>query len=168
MKLDSVKKAKESQVVVYKPPGTKSPRKAVKTVFLAGSIEMGKADDWQSKVAKRLEADGIDVDLFNPRRDDWDSSWKQTIDDKNFYGQVKWEFDHLTSCDIIFLYFDPETKAPISLLELGLFAGKKDVIVVCPDGFYRKGNVEFVCKQFSIDLFNKLDDGISELLKYLN
>lgn len=39
----------------------------VKTVFLAGSIEMGKAEMWQERLAK--EVADMDVVLYNPRRD---------------------------------------------------------------------------------------------------
>ena len=48
-----------------------------KTVFLAGSIEMGNADNWQEKATKTFIDKGWIV--FNPRRDDWDSSWEQKI-----------------------------------------------------------------------------------------
>lgn len=41
--------------------------KRVKTVFLAGSIEMGKAEMWQERLAK--EVADMDVVLYNPRRD---------------------------------------------------------------------------------------------------
>lgn len=44
--------------------------KRVKTVFLAGSIEMGKAEMWQDRLAATV-ADMEDVVLFNPRRDDF-------------------------------------------------------------------------------------------------
>ena len=39
-------------------------------VFLAGSIEMGKAEDWQSEMTKFFNE--LDWGVFNPRRDDWD------------------------------------------------------------------------------------------------
>lgn len=162
MKLDTVSKKK---LVVKKPPNdTGTDKEGRFSIFLAGSIEMGKAEQWQEKVQSALE-DQDDLVIYNPRRDDWDSTWKQTIDDDNFYGQVKWEHDHLKMCDIIFLYFEASSKSPISLLELGLFAGEKEMIVVCPDGFWRKGNVEFVCKEYDIPLFNTLEDGIKELKK---
>lgn len=150
---------------LFKPPGKPKYASSDYSVFLAGSIEMGKAEDWQSKVQKALADE--DVVIFNPRRDDWDDSWKQSIKDDNFRGQVQWEHDHLSKCDLIFMYLDPETKSPISMLELGLFADNKDMIVVCPDGFWRKGNIEFVCKEYAIPLYNTLDEGIKELLKYV-
>ena len=131
------------------------------TVFLAGSIEMGVAEDWQTKVANRFEKH--QVTLYNPRRDEWDSSWKQEQKESNFNEQVNWEMNNLEDCDIIFMYFDPGTKSPISLLELGLHADSGKMIVVCPDGFWRKGNVEIVCTRFNIPLFNSLDDGMGAL-----
>lgn len=148
---------------VIKPPSSAKTDKF--SVFLAGSIEMGKAEDWQTQVAKATGE--FDVVLFNPRREDWDNSWKQTVDDANFLGQVSWEYDQLEQCKLIFLYFDPKTKAPISLLELGLFAGKKKIILCCPDGFYRKGNVEFIANKFKIKLHNDLDSAIKALKKEL-
>lgn len=144
-------------MVEIKPP--KSGEIQGSTVFLAGSIEM--AEDWQTKVANRFESN--QVTLYNPRRDEWDSSWKQEQKESNFNEQVNWEMNNLEDCDIIFMYLDPNTKSPISLLELGLHAGSGKMIVVCPDGFWRKGNVEIVCTRFNIPLFNSLDDGMGAL-----
>jgi hypothetical protein len=56
------------------------------------------------------------------------------------------------------MYLDPNTKSPISLLELGLHATSKKLYVVCPDGFWRKGNVEMVCSVYDIPLFNTLEE----------
>lgn len=49
-------------------------------VFLAGSIEMGEAEDWQAQVVKELS----DYTILNPRRGDWDSSWEQSINNPHF------------------------------------------------------------------------------------
>lgn len=43
-----------------------------KCIFLAGSIEMGKAENWQKRIVDELSDKGYT--FFNPRRDDWDSS----------------------------------------------------------------------------------------------
>jgi hypothetical protein len=146
-------------MVEIKPPNSGEIQGS--TVFLAGSIEMGVAEDWQTKVANRFEKH--QVTLYNPRRDEWDSSWKQEQKESKFNEQVNWEMNNLEDCDIIFMYFDPGTKSPISLLELGLYADSGKMIVVCPDGFWRKGNVEIVCTRFNIPLFNSLDDGMGAL-----
>ena len=131
------------------------------TVFLAGSIEMGVAEDWQTHTSESLK--DLDVVIFNPRRDAWDPSWEQRESNPQFNHQVNWEMDMLERADIIFMYIDPNTKSPITLLELGLHAGGGNMIVCCPDGFYRKGNVEVVCSRNGIPLFNDLESAIASL-----
>lgn len=125
------------------------------SVFLAGSIEMGSAEDWQTKLAKELVENRCNV--FNPRRKDWDSSWKQTIDDPQFSEQVRWELNALEEADQIIMYFDPKTKSPISLLELGLYAKSGKLTVICPEGFWRKGNVDIVCDKYDIPMFDSIE-----------
>ena len=143
--------------MIYLPPQNIASRdRNKKSIFLAGSIEMGKAEDWQKELGNCLMERNYNI--FNPRRDDWDSSWSQTYEDPQFSQQVKWELNALDKSDWIIMYLDPLTKSPISLLELGLFANSKKLIVICPDGFWRKGNVEVVCSLYDIPLFNSLED----------
>jgi len=123
-------------------------------VFLAGSIEMGKAELWQDKVVKGLE--GLEVVVFNPRRDDWDSSWKQNKNDPQFRQQVEWELNAMSGADLIVFYFDPNTKSPITLLELGMHL-QDHIVVCCPEGFYRKGNVDIVCEHNGIRQVDNLE-----------
>src|SRR5580658_10474927 len=104
-----------------KPPAPLVWPSGHRTVFLAGSIEMGAAPAWQGAFARAF-ADRDDLTLLNPRRDDWDSSWRQRLDDTRFRGQVEWELEGQERADVITMYFAPETRAPITLLELGLFA----------------------------------------------
>jgi hypothetical protein len=60
--------------------------------------------------------------------------------------------------DVIALYFGPEAKAPISLLELGLFARSKKTIVACPEGYWKKGNVQIVRAKYGIELVDDLEN----------
>ncbi|KAJ6595750.1 hypothetical protein DFH09DRAFT_146614 [Mycena vulgaris] len=136
-----------------------------RSVFLAGSIEMGAAEDWQTVMTERMLH--LPITIFNPRRDDWDSSWKQSASDPQFREQVEWELDQLDRCDVIAMYFDPNTKAPISLLELGLNAATGKMVVCCPDEFYRKGNVEIVCERFKVPLVQNLDQLIDKVIEKL-
>lgn len=126
-------------------------------IFLAGSIEMGKAEQWQRQVVDAM-ADVDNVVILNPRRDDWDSSWEQRATNEQFFEQVSWELDMLDAADIIVMYFAPETMSPISLLELGLYAKSGKLKVCCPNGFWRRGNVEVVCQRYSIPLFSDLEE----------
>ena len=119
-------------------------------VFLGGSIEMGAAERWQDELADALE--GENVLLLNPRRTDWDASWKQSMDHPQFRGQVEWELQALEEADLIILYLQPGTKSPISLLEFGLYAknAPEKLLICCPDGFWRKGNVDIVAARYGV------------------
>ena len=143
--------------MIYLPPQYIALRdRSKKSIFLAGSIEMGKAEDWQAELGDWLITKNYNI--FNPRRKDWDSSWSQTYENPQFSQQVKWELNSLDKSDWVIMYLDPQTKSPISLLELGLFANSKKLLVVCPDGFWRKGNVEVVCSLYDIPLFNSIEE----------
>lgn len=130
-----------------------------RSVFLAGSIEMGGAEPWQTCVEAAL-AD-LDVVVLNPRRDEWDDSWVQSIDHPAFRGQVEWELDGLERADVVAMYFAPDTRAPVTLLELGLTARSGRLVVGCPPGFWRRGNVEVVCQRHGVPLVAHLDDLIA-------
>jgi hypothetical protein len=134
------------------------------SVFLGGSIEMGKAIDWQKNVVNELKDHPFI--FLNPRRDGWDSTWEQKITNPNFKEQVLWELNALESADVILMYFDPNTTSPISLLELGLHAKSRKLIVYCPDGFYRKGNVDITAEKYGITMVNSFDD-IFRILKQI-
>lgn len=149
--------------MIFYPPDNISFRDVEKdSVFLAGSIEMGKAKDWQTKSSDFLKSY---FEVFNPRRKDWDSSWEQTFKNPNFYQQVCWELHALDTSDFILMYFDPDTTSPITLLELGIYASSQRIVVVCPDGYYKKGNVDIVCNKFNIPQFDKLQDAMEYLIK---
>ena len=144
--------------VQYKPPKPLPEKGKTPIVFLAGSIDMGQAEDWQQQVVDALAAK--DVLLLNPRRDDWDSSWQQRLENPPFRAQVEWELDGLALADVVLMYLGPQSKAPISLLELGLCAAHKQMIVCCAAEFWRRGNVEVVCHRYQIPLVAQLCDAI--------
>lgn len=56
-----------------------------------------------------------------------------------------------------------EVKAPISLLELGSFKDKS-ISVVCPEEFYRFGNVDIFCDKYGINHFENFEDGLKDLV----
>lgn len=147
------------------------------TLFLAGSIEMGKATDWQTQMAEGLK--DVQGYIFNPRRDSWvaswtkkegslieDPAWEQSIDNPVFVEQVQWELDALENAKYIFMHFEPDTKSPISLLELGLHSacendgGYHKLLVHCPKGFWRKGNVDITCGKYNVSMVDTIEDAI--------
>ena len=143
----------------------KPPSKLIKiegpSVFLAGSIESGTAVNWQAEVGNSLP-DTITV--FNPRRDSWDLSWIQKKDNPQFREQVEWELEAQERATLIAMYFDPNTKSPVSLLELGLFY--KKMVVCCPEGFWRKGNIDIICERYNIPQTDNLETLIQDIYTF--
>jgi hypothetical protein len=139
-------------------------------VFLAGSIEMGKAVEWQTLIEKEFEGSGINT--LNPRRDDWDSSWVQDpTPGTKFHEQVTWELTGLENSDMIVFYFDPKTQSPVTLLELGKCLENNEdklIFVCCSPEYFRYGNVKIMCdREFerkSLILFSEnFDDLVSDI-----
>lgn len=132
-------------------------------IFLAGAIDMGQAVDWQEKVVKALT--NFNVTILNPRRDDWDSSWKQEASEPQFNKQVKWELDALEAADLVVYVFPADSKAPITFLEFGLFGIQKPSILCVEKGFYRQGNLDIVAERYNIPVYHTFDGFIRELKK---
>lgn len=149
-------KGSNEGIMFYPPDNIAFRSRSKPSVFLAGSIEMGKAIDWQKLLGEWFTKKNYNA--FNPRRADWDSSWIQHYKNPHFSQQVRWELNALSKATHIILYLDPGTISPISLLELGLHAHSGKLTVICPDGFFRKGNVEVVCDLYDIPLYNTIEE----------
>ena len=134
---------------------------AYPSVFLSGTIEDGRSIDWQRMLIDELAQ--LKVSVLNPRRTEWDLSWRQSMDQPEFKQQVEWELAALERADWIFFYLVAGSYSPISLLELGLHAASGKAIIVCPEGFWKKGNVDIVAQRFGLPVFNGLADGIRDL-----
>ncbi|AVH85116.1 hypothetical protein RsoM2USA_188 [Ralstonia phage RsoM2USA] len=154
--------------VIYSPDRTRPPEGI--WVFLAGSIEMGKAEDWQSSLGDKLSEIPEVTAIFNPRRNDWDSSWVQSIDNPQFNEQVNWELDHIEYSDVVFMNFIPDTQSPITLAELGYILGRSRdqiLIICCPDGFWRQGNVEIMAERSGLRIFRDYDEAVQALVSMI-
>jgi len=147
--------------IVCMPPDWSKTDRA--SVFLAGSIDMGKARDWQSEMTAALSQ--LCVTVFNPRRKDWDNSWEQKATHPQFKEQVEWELQRLEEAHVIALYFEPGSMSPISLLELGLHARSGKLVVCCPEGFYRKGNVDVTCSRYGVPVLESICEFVTEVKK---
>lgn len=125
-------------------------------VFLGGSIDMGGAPDWQAAMTEALS--DMDVIILNPRRPDWNPAWRPDADEPEFRRQVEWELNALEAADVIVMYFAPGTQSPVSLLEMGLHARGGKLIVLAPDGFWRKGNVHITAAAYGIHQVKTMDE----------
>ena len=150
----------------FNPPNqiTIDDNRLIKKVFLAGTIDMGNSENWQEKLINKLKEQtkgalfAKSYHIYNPRRTDWDSSWAQTFENPQFFQQVTWELDAMEKADYIIMNFLPDSKSPITLLELGLFAESGKLFVICPDEYYRSGNVQIVCNKYNIPLYKSIEE----------
>lgn len=147
------------------PESTEEAMDGRPVVFAAGSIDQNQAEDWQKKLVEALE--DVDCVILNPRRKSWDSSWKQEIENDQFREQVEWELDGMEDADVIALCLTKDSKAPISLMEMGLHAGEGKMVVCCPEGFYRKGNVDIVCKRYGVPVYEDFGEFVGAVKERL-
>ena len=138
-------------------------------VFLGGSTAMlastGSWYSWRGDIAAAL--DDLPVVVLDPYRADWDSTWREAEDDDRFVDQVLWELEMQERADLLVVVFAPGTKAPVSLLEMGMRVGQvrgdetrrgSKLVVVCSDEFWKAGNVRIVCKRFGIPCLSNVED----------
>lgn len=131
------------------------------TIYLAGSFG---GESWREEVAKGMK--GVGGTLLNPWRDDWDPAWELEKDNPQVQEQVAWELDALQHADIIALYLSPDAQSPNALMELGLFCNCQ-MIVCCPEGFWRKENVDIICDRMQIEKVDTLKELIKALKDHL-
>jgi hypothetical protein len=144
-------------------------------IFLGGSIEMGKAVNWQKELVSKFER-VKNLVFYNPRRDDWDVSLPQDpTPGSHFHTQVEWEMDAQLEADLIVYYFDKDTVSPITLLELGQFGSRsmmmsknRSVVVCCPKEYFRYGNVAIFCETHKITLYHEFDELVDHIDRNFN
>ena len=113
-------------------------------VFLAGTIENGSARNWQEEIVSGLK--DVAGTILNPRRENWNA----LATNSELCDQIEWELDGISKSDIVAFNFLPDSKSPVSMLELGLAVGlKKDIVLCCPTSFWRHSNVIMTCSLLS-------------------
>lgn len=126
-----------------------------KSVFLAGTIDNGNSLNWQDKTINKLIKLGVkNLEIYNPRRKHWNSTQEE------MEYQIKWEQDHLDKADVIVMVLLDDSKSPISLLELGLYAKTNKMIVFCTPKFYRFDNIRLTCQKYKIELVQDIHPSI--------
>ncbi len=126
----------------------------IPSVFLAGSITG--TDDWQDPTATKILNNGIDLQVFNPRRKNF------PIDDPAAaFPQIVWEQEHLRKAHAILFWFAAETVAPIVLYELGTWTtGIKPIFIGIDPDYPRRLDVIYqtLLRRPDIIIHNNLDD----------
>ncbi|OAL42774.1 hypothetical protein IQ07DRAFT_593579 [Pyrenochaeta sp. DS3sAY3a] len=135
------------------------------SVFTAGSIEMGKAVQWQPLMVQMLSH--LPITVNNPRRGHWDPAVTPEAKDEAFRRQVEWELGAMEQADVICFFFDVNTLSPVTMLELGIWAELEKVVVCCDPRFWRGGNVHIVCERYDIPLVGNFEELVPAIKKML-
>lgn len=141
-----------------------------KTLFLAGSIDMGKAKEWQTQMEVALKDE--EVVICNPRRLDFDATQIYSEDNPYMVEQIEWELEHIEISDVVVFVFDENGLAPITLYELGLvskevYTCNKVGIVYCPHGYWKRANVIVNSMFYDFIIVHSMEELIEQTKKAL-
>ncbi|KAI1498307.1 hypothetical protein F5X99DRAFT_412205 [Biscogniauxia marginata] len=150
---------RQKSQIIYAP--SREPVQGVKSVFLAGTTSKTDDRDWRLALSELLAS--LPLTIFNPYRPDWDSSWREDISFVPYREQTDWELEMQEAADIVVVFFHPATQAPVSLLEFGLCAKSGRAMVVCPEGYCKRGNVQIVCQRYGVEMVETID-GIKDAI----
>lgn len=141
-------------------------------IFLAGTIGGGKNSEithevnWQKDIISyiKYEYPNVNLIIFNPRRDNWP---EKGGDKQNIDYQIQWELEHMEKADVIIMNILEDSLSPITLMEMGLWAGKNPnkLKVYCPNNFWRFDNVDNLCCRYNVVRYNSLYSMIDNTIK---
>ncbi|CAM1505835.1 Fc.00g114720.m01.CDS01 [Cosmosporella sp. VM-42] len=134
------------------------------TIFLAGTTTDTGDGDWREFLMDALS--DFPITFFDPKRNDWDSTWKEDLSDERWAEQVQWEMDMQAKADVVVFFFHSATLAPVSMLELGLCAER--AVVCALDGYSKRGNVQAVCERFQSPFVSTLAELQAKMLDVLD
>lgn len=131
-------------------------------IFLAGGIT--NCPRWQDDALELSKHLPDNVLLYNPRRDSFDIT-----DPNTTKFQIKWEHTALTQSDAILFWFPKDTLCPITLFELGKFAGKKPIFVGTDLAYARRLDVieQLSYIDESVNVRYTLDHVIADVTKFV-
>lgn len=164
LRWDQAEVSKSKHRVVYAPNNY---TKEGAAVFLSGYIDES-LYTWQESLCASLAH--LPITILNPHRPDWDSSWHEDVSFSPFAEQATWELAQMEQADVIAICFGVKTQAPITLMELGLWAGSGKCVVACPEGYPKRGNVQIVCQKYGIQILEnaaELSDAVIRKLTEL-
>ena len=136
-----------------------NPRYPTTSVFLAGPTEI----DWRTPFLATLrglflagETPRPSVTVYDPFQPKWDGSWREDLGDDRFRAQVEWELERQDRATAVAVFFHGDSKAPVSLLELGLCARSGKAVVGCDERYWKRGNVQAVCQRYGVPMADSL------------
>ena len=123
-------------------------------IFLAGSIDNRYFGNWRKKVIEEIGDSNIILDPTNTNHD--------KLSDEDMKLHIQWELDALSKANTILLNFLPDSKSPISLVELGLYVTSNKLIVICPKAFYKSRYVYTLREKYNTPIFDNINKALVE------
>ncbi len=80
---------------------------------------------------------------------------------------MEWELKAQEDADLCVYVLLKDSKGPVTMLEIGLFAPKKDAVLCIEDGFHRQGNLQIVARRYEIPFYHGLDEMLADLKEVL-
>jgi len=121
----------------------------LRSIFLAGSMDHRQEHSWRDEIIGEFGSHHI----FDPTHAQHDD-----LSNAELKHHIMWELEAMQQSDFILLNFLKDSKSPISLVELGLYAQSGKLIVVCPQEFYKHNYVHILCEKYSTPIFNTLKE----------
>ena len=136
------------------------------SLFLGGTIDDGKSEDWQKKVVEFFDQTKNEfLTIFNPRDSEWDLECSQSDSEPRFRKQVDWEQDGLKHSSLILMYFVGGSRSIISMCELGQYSKSGKLIVVADKDYFKRGNIEVLSRRDGFILLDNLEAGVDLALE---
>ena len=136
------------------------------SVFTAGSIEMGKAVEWQLLMANLLS--DLPITVCNPRRPgEWDTTISKEAKNEIMLEQVTWELAAMEKADVICFFFDVDTNSPVTMLELGLWLKSGKVVICCNGGYHRNANIKITCGKYGVPVVETFEELVPKVRQML-
>ncbi|ROW07995.1 hypothetical protein VPNG_06111 [Cytospora leucostoma] len=153
------------KVQVITPNDTdQNPSYPTTSVFLAGPTECPWRTNFLATLRSLIEkSPHPNITVYNPYQPNWGPSWREDLADNRFTTQVEWELERQESATIVALFFHGDSKAPLSLLELGLSARSGKAVVGCDKAYWKRGYVQAVCQRYGVPMADDLD-GLATLV----
>lgn len=73
----------------------------------------------------------------------------------------------MENADVIAVFLGKAAKAPISMMELGLWARSGKVVVCVQKGFWKEGNVRIVCERYGLHVCEEVGELAEKVLEML-
>jgi len=132
------------------------------SLFLGGGITG--CLDWQAEMCRLLK--DADIVVINPRRKNWPINDPSATD-----KQIRWEYEHLQTANMIMFWFAPETLCPITLFEYGKWLVRNKPLFVGCDPQYKRlldVQVQTALERPFQRIFTRLEDVADDILLHLD